>query len=68
MSIVEAHQPAALGVMQGEGIAQAVRPLGGCCAALDLEFEPVSLFEMVNAAIKRQQELKGVFVGNGRLV
>jgi hypothetical protein len=38
--------------MQGEGVAQTVRPFGGWRAAFDLEFEPVSLFEAMDAAIE----------------
>jgi len=42
-------------------------PFRRCRRALDLEFNPIAGLEMMNAAVKGQQELKRVFVGDGDL-
>jgi hypothetical protein len=64
MRIVEPDQPIAVRVMQGEGVAQTVRTLRRRLAPFDLELQPIALFEVVDAAIKPQQELKCVLVRN----
>ena len=64
MRIVEPDQPIAVLVVQGEGVAQTMRARRRRLAPLDLELQPIALFEVVDAAIKPQQELKCVFVGN----
>jgi hypothetical protein len=56
VGIVETDQPGALRIMQGEGVAQPVRSLRGRGRAPDLELEPVSALEMMNAPVERQQE------------
>lgn len=62
VGIVEADQPHALRIMQCERITEAMRSLWRRIGALDLELEPVALFEVVNAAIECQQIFKRVFV------
>ena len=64
VGVIEAHEPVALGIMQGEGVAKPMRTLGRSVHALDLKFQPIALFEMMDAPIERQQELKRVFVRN----
>jgi hypothetical protein len=61
MRVVEPDQPGAVRRMQCERVRQAVWPLLGCLDALDLELEPVALFEMMDAPIEREQELQPVF-------
>ena len=68
MGVVKAHEAAARGIVQRERIAQAVRAFPGSGHPLDFEFEPVPLLEVVDTAVERQQELQGVFVGDGGLV
>jgi hypothetical protein len=53
--------------MQREGVTQTVRAFRRQRAAFDLEFQPVALFEVMDAAIKRKQKLKGMLVRNGSL-
>jgi len=38
-----------------------MRPLPGRLDALDLELDPVALFEVVDASVEGQQKLEGVF-------
>jgi len=61
MGVVEADQPRAIGRVQRERVGQTVRAFLGRLDALDLELDPVALFEMMDAAIESQQELKSVF-------
>ncbi len=63
MGVIEPYKPIAVTIMQGEGIAQTVRTLRSRRYTSNLEFEPVALFKMMDAAIERQQKLKRVFVG-----
>jgi hypothetical protein len=65
MRIVEADQPAAVAIMQRQGIAQTMWPFRRRPRALDLEFPPIVLRKVMDAAIEREQELKCVLVGNG---
>ena len=37
-----------------------MRPVTGCLAERDVEFEPVALFDMMNAPVERQQELEAM--------
>jgi hypothetical protein len=37
-----------------------MRPVSGCLAARNFEFEPVALFEMMDAPVERQQELEAM--------
>ena len=37
-----------------------MRPLRGHANASELEFDPIALFEMMNAPIERQQELEAM--------
>jgi hypothetical protein len=37
-----------------------VRPLIGCLDALDLELDPVTLFEVMDAPVEGEQELQAV--------
>ena len=67
MSIVKADEPVSIRVVQRQGVAQPVRPFRRRLCPLGLEFEPVALFEVMDATIKRQQEFESVFVGNGSL-
>jgi hypothetical protein len=46
--------------VQGERVRQAVRPLCDHSDASDSERDPVALFEMMNAPIKRQEELEAM--------
>jgi hypothetical protein len=65
MGVIEPDQPCAIGGMQRERIGQAVwTPLAGF-DSLDLELDPIALFETVNASIKSQQEYKSIFVWLG---
>ena len=61
--IVEPDKPFSVRIVQREGVAQPVRALRRRCHAAKLEFEPVAPFEVMDAAIKRQQKFKRVFVG-----
>ena len=62
MRVVETDQPYALRIVQCERIAEPVRPLCRWRDALELELEPVALFEVMNAPIERQEEFERVFV------
>jgi hypothetical protein len=64
MRIVEPQQPVAVRVVQSEGVAQTVGAFRRWLTPLDLELQPITLFEVVDAAIKPQQELKCMRVGN----
>ena len=65
VGIVETDQPRSVRIVQGEGVAQSMGTLRRRLHAPDLEFEPIALFEMMHAAIERQQKFERVFVGNG---
>jgi hypothetical protein len=65
MSVIEPKEPVSIGVMQGEGVAQSMGALWRRLHALDFEFEPIALFEVVDVAVEAQQKFKRVFVGNG---
>jgi hypothetical protein len=65
MSVIEPKEPVSIGVMQGESVAQSMGTLWRRLHALDFEFEPIALFEVVDAAIEAQQKFKRVFVGYG---
>jgi anti-sigma-K factor RskA len=64
MCVVESDQPVAARIMQGEGVAQTVRTFRRWLASLDLEFQPVALFQVMDAAIEPKQEFKRVLVRN----
>jgi hypothetical protein len=64
MRVVEPDQPVAVRVVQGEGVAQTMRALRRRRAPLDLELQPITLFEVLDTAIKPQQEFKCVLVRN----
>jgi hypothetical protein len=57
VGVVEPDKPLAVGVMQGECVAQPVWSPGRRRHALDLEFQPITLFEMVDAAIEPERVL-----------
>jgi hypothetical protein len=61
VGVVEADQPRAVRRVQRERVGQAVRSLPGRLDALDLELDPVALFEVVDARVESQQKLEGVF-------
>ena len=63
VGIVETDKPLPFRVVQGEGVAQSVGAFRRRLHARNLEFEPIAFFEMVDAAIERQQKFKRVFVG-----
>jgi hypothetical protein len=65
MRIVEPDQPVAVGAMQRQRIAQTMWPFRCRPRALDLEFHPIALFKVMDAAIECEQEFKRVLVGNG---
>ena len=65
MGVVESHQPPALAIMQGERVTQTVRPLRCWRCAFDLEFQPMSLPEMMDAAVKAQQEFQCMVLRQG---
>lgn len=68
MRVVEANELVAAWIVQGERITQPMWPFRRRLPAFDLELDPVALFEVVDAAIERQQELKCVVIGRrGRL-
>jgi len=58
--VVEADQSRTVRRVQRERIGQPVWPFLGHLDALDLELDPTALFEMMDAPIKCQQELKSV--------
>src|SRR5436309_2394449 len=60
MSVIEANEPRAIRCMQCEGIGEAMRPRSRRLDALDLELDPVALFELVDTPIESQQKLKAV--------
>ena len=62
MGVIETNKPVSIGIVQGEGVAQAVGTLRRRLHAADLEFQPVAFFEMVHASIERQQKFERVFV------
>jgi len=62
VGIVETNQPIAVRIVQRERVAQPMRTFLRRHDPLDLEFQPVAVFEMMNAAIKRQQKLQCVLV------
>ena len=61
MSVVEAYQPSARWLVQGEGIGQTVGPSLVRFDSLDPELEPISLFEVVNAPVKGEKKLELMF-------
>lgn len=63
--VVEPDKPVPVGIMQAEGVAQSVRTLRRRLRARNLKFEPITLFEVMHAAVKRQQKLKRVLVRDG---
>ena len=67
VGIVKADQPIAVRIVQRERIAQSVRPFRRRLRPPGLEFQPVALLEVMNAAIKPQQEVECMFVGNSCL-
>jgi hypothetical protein len=67
MGIIEPHEPPSVWVMQGQSVAQPMRPLRRWLGAFELEFQPIALVEVVDAAIKRQQEFKCMLVRNSVL-
>jgi hypothetical protein len=67
MSVVEPHQLRAVRRVQREGVAQPMRPLRRRRYPLDLELEPVALFEVMDTAIEGQQELERMLLGYGSL-
>ena len=67
VSIVKADQAIAVRIVQRERIAQSVRPFRRQLRPPGLEFQPITLSEVMNSAIKPQQEVECMFVGNGRL-
>lgn len=67
VGIVEADQPIAVRVVQRERIAHSVRTFWRRRNPFDLELQPIALFEMMNASIKGQQNLKCVLIRNGTL-
>ena len=63
--IVEAYEPGSVRIMQCERISQPMRTLRRRRHPRNLEFEPMALFEVVDATIECQQKFKCVVVGNG---
>jgi len=61
MCVVEAYQPSARWLVQGEGIGQTVGPSLVRFDSLDPELEPISLFEVVNAPVKGEKKLDLMF-------
>ena len=57
MRIVKAGEPIAIRVVQRERVARSMWPFRCRDRPFDLEFEPITLFEVMDAAVKRQQEL-----------
>ena len=68
MGVVKAYQPRAVRIVQRERVAQAVRSLWRWRSPFNLEFQPIALFEVVYAAIEREQKFQCVFVRNGHLL
>jgi len=66
MRVVETHQTIAVRIMQGKRVTQAMRSLRRRGNAFNLELKPVASFEMMDAAIKRQQEFQCMLVRDGR--
>jgi hypothetical protein len=64
VGIVEADQPVAVRIMQRKRIAQPMRPFWRRFGALDPEFQPIALFEVMNTAVEVEQEFQCVFVRN----
>ena len=62
VGIVETDEAPAGWIVQSEGIAQSVRPFRRRLRPLDLELEPIALFEMVYAAVERQEEFQCMLV------
>jgi hypothetical protein len=58
MCIVEADQPRSIRRVKCKRIGQAVWPALGRLYSFDLEPDPVTFLEMMNAPIERQQELE----------
>jgi hypothetical protein len=62
MGIVEAHEPATSRIVKRERISKAVRLREAGVDPPDLELQPVSFFQVVNAAVERQEEFEGMIV------
>jgi hypothetical protein len=62
VGIVETDQPVAVRVMQRKAVPQTMRTFRRYFRAPDLEFQPISLVEQVDAAIEGKQEFKRVLV------
>lgn len=58
VSVVESHQAGAVRRVQRERVRQAMRSLRRHVNATYLELDPVTLFEMMDTSIERQQELE----------
>ena len=54
VSVVETDQPCAVRRMERERISQSMRPILTLLDPLDLELDPVPLFEVVDAPIEGQ--------------
>ena len=62
MRIVETNEPFTIRIMQRERVAQTVWPFRRGVGARNLEFQPVSLIEIVDAAIEREQKCEGMLI------
>lgn len=63
MGIVEAYEPATLRIVKRERISEAVRSCEAGADLPDLELQPISLFQVVNAAVERQKKFEGMIAG-----
>jgi hypothetical protein len=60
MSIVETNKAFATGSMQRKRIRHAIWPTLRRLDAFNLEFDPVTLFEIMDSPVKGEQKLKGM--------
>src|SRR6266566_5254051 len=61
MRVVETDQPSVIRPVQGERVAQPMRPVLALFPLCDLELQPVPPCITVNAPVKAQQEFQRVF-------
>ena len=64
VGIVEPKQAISLRVVQRKGVAQSVAPFRRRRNAGNLELNPITAFEMVNATVECQKKFESVFVRN----
>ena len=64
MSVVEPEQAVSIWIVQCKCVAQSMGPFRCRRNAGNLKFNPIALFEMMNAPVESQKKFKAVFAWN----